>query len=108
MSKPKNTQRYDNGKVKLFFIPLDIATIDTAFPALTDEEIGELVRALWEYEKSAAEVMPDIKGGGRIIQGACQKNMEQAREKLNRQSIINTEKINKRYGKKSKELEPIE
>lgn len=108
MSRQKRTQRHDNGKVKLFYIPLDMATLETALPALTNSEVGELIRALFDYEKSGGEELKQISGNGKIIIGACVKNLEAAREKIDATSKKNKENIDKRYGRTPTELEPLE
>ena len=109
MSYKPRTERHENGIVKLKYLPFDIATFETALPFLSDAELGELTRALFDYERSGGEVLPQIKGNGNIIAGACIKNIEQARSKIisHHEAVTKGGAASAKKRKEIKELQPL-
>lgn len=79
----KKYKRYTtNNKIKLDYIMLSMRLLDDILDNCSDEDVGEIVRALYSYEKSSGEVLPKIHGDGRFYTKSLINLIEEKRENL--------------------------
>lgn len=95
----KKYKRYEtNNKIQLDYIMLSMRLLDDILDNCSNEDVGEIVRALYSYEKSSGEILPEIHGDGRFYTKSLINLIEEKREDLDCRSKTNRENsIKKSY-----------
>ena len=61
MARDTMYRRYENDKIQMLYVTLDLQLLDVMDTVITDRAlIGEIVCALKDYERSAGETIPTL------------------------------------------------